>query len=132
MDNELNILLAAQAGLYTLKALGYFYLKNDNLKEGDIFCGREIPEGLNERKKLTLDFYKLGAVFPTPLDFLYWIGKSRNIFKKISGIKSDDIPQYSKPYSKNSRILEFVDCKLEDKLESKIPYSYQRKIELAE
>lgn len=127
--SDLIFLSTAQAGLYTLKFLGYHCLKNDDSKEGDICLGEIIPKELDERKKLTLNFYKKGAMLPTPLDFLYWIEKSRNYIKKISETNSDNnLPSLNEPYSKKGRVLEFVDSSLESQVQE--PYSYLRKTEL--
>jgi hypothetical protein len=35
MDKELNLVLIAQAGLYALKDLGYFYIKNNIPNENE-------------------------------------------------------------------------------------------------
>lgn len=124
---DIEFLLYAQAGLYALKTLGYFFLKNDDSKEGDICLGKVIPRGLDERKKLALDFYKKGSMLPTPLDFFYFIGKSKNLIRKISETNSDNnLSLFPESYSKESRILEFVDNSLETRVET--PYSYKRKI----
>jgi hypothetical protein len=80
---------------------------------------------------LALDFYIKGAVLPTPLDFFYWIGKSKEFFKKISKENSDNKILYSEPYSRNGKIWDIVDDKsLENRIQP--PYSHKRRIEIIE